>query len=293
MKLLIVDDEELTRVGVISSINWQSIGIDEVLQADDGMNGLEMARMHKPDIILCDVRMPRLDGIQMLEQLETILPDVVPVFMSGYSDKEYLKAAIKLKAVNYIEKPLDPLEIQDAVIEARDLCLERKRTRHNESIHSMENASRLALLLTQPYAHAKENIDQLLAELSLSISPSTSFTAIVLKTETEEELPINEAGAMYMSVREFLKTFHIDCIFAEKRVQYMVYFLFGPAPSPAARKSIEEFFCKLYSRYSRFCIGSRGHPDWHFQSLSFLYLRGHPAAEQLLFPGWNLPVSIP
>lgn len=128
MKLLIVDDEELTRVGVISSINWQSIGIDEVLQADDGMNGLEMARMHKPDIILCDVRMPRLDGIQMLEQLETILPDVVPVFMSGYSDKEYLKAAIKLKAVNYIEKPLDPLEIQDAVIEARDLCLERKRT---------------------------------------------------------------------------------------------------------------------------------------------------------------------
>ena len=141
MKLLIVDDEELTRVGVISSINWQSIGIDEVLQADDGMNGLEMARMHKPDIILCDVRMPRLDGIQMLEQLETILPDVVPVFMSGYSDKEYLKAAIKLKAVNYIEKPLDPLEIQDAVIEARDLCLERKRTRHNESIHSMENAS--------------------------------------------------------------------------------------------------------------------------------------------------------
>ena len=107
MKLLIVDDEELTRVGVISSINWQSIGIDEVLQADDGMNGLEMARMHKPDIILCDVRMPRLDGIQMLEQLEIILPDVVPVFMSGYSDKEYLKAAIKLKAVNYIEKPLD------------------------------------------------------------------------------------------------------------------------------------------------------------------------------------------
>lgn len=64
MKLLIVDDEELTRVGVISSINWQSIGIDEVLQADDGMNGLEMARMHKPDIILCDVRMPRLDGIR-------------------------------------------------------------------------------------------------------------------------------------------------------------------------------------------------------------------------------------
>ena len=131
MKLLIVDDEELTRTGVISSIDWQSIGIQEVLQADDGINGIEMARVHRPDIVLCDVRMPRLDGIAMLEQLEEILPDIVPVFMSGYSDKEYLKAAIKLKAVNYIEKPLNPVEIRDAIMEARDLCLEKKRTRQN------------------------------------------------------------------------------------------------------------------------------------------------------------------
>ena len=256
MKLLIVDDEELTRTGVISSIDWQSIGIQEVLQADDGMNGIEVAKVHRPDIVLCDVRMPRLDGIAMLERLEEILPDIVPVFMSGYSDKEYLKAAIKLKAVNYIEKPLNPAEIRDAIIEARDLCLEKKRTRHNESIHSMESASRLALLLTQPYAHSKENIDQLVQELSLPISPSAAFTAIVLKTDTEEDLPLSEANAMYMSVRDFLKTFHMDCIFVEKRVQYMVYFLIGPVPGSAVRKSIEEFFCNLYSRYTRFCIAA-------------------------------------
>ena len=102
MKLLIVDDEELTRTGVIASIDWKSLGIDEVFQADDGVNGLETARIHKPEIILCDVRMPRMDGITMLERVEKFLPDSVPIFMSGYSDKEYLKAAIKLKAVNYI-----------------------------------------------------------------------------------------------------------------------------------------------------------------------------------------------
>ena len=210
MKLLIVDDEELTRTGVISSIDWQSIGIREVLQADDGINGIEVARVHRPDIVLCDVRMPRLDGIAMLERLEEILPDIVPVFMSGYSDKEYLKAAIKLKAVNYIEKPLNPVEIRDAIVEARDLCLEKKRTRQNASIHSMESASRLALLLTQPFAHAKESIDQLIDELTLSISNTTPFTAIVLKTDTEEEFPLSEANAIFLSVQEFLKTFHID-----------------------------------------------------------------------------------
>ena len=47
MKLLIVDDEELTRTGVISSLDWKSLGIDEVLQADDGVHGLEAARIHR------------------------------------------------------------------------------------------------------------------------------------------------------------------------------------------------------------------------------------------------------
>ena len=51
MKLLIVDDEELTRTGVITSLDWASLGIDEVLQADDGVHGLETAWLCKPEII--------------------------------------------------------------------------------------------------------------------------------------------------------------------------------------------------------------------------------------------------
>lgn len=120
MKLLIVDDEELTRNGLISSIDWEHFGITEILQADDGLNGLNAAKEHRPDIILCDVRMPRMDGIEMLEQIESFLPNVCAIFMSGFSDKEYLKAAIKLKAISYIEKPIDPAEISDAIAEAAD-----------------------------------------------------------------------------------------------------------------------------------------------------------------------------
>ena len=79
MKLLIVDDEELTRTGVISSIDWKALGIEEVLQADDGINGLEMAKQHRPEIILCDVRMPRMTGIAMLERLEKMLGKGIPI----------------------------------------------------------------------------------------------------------------------------------------------------------------------------------------------------------------------
>ena len=100
--LLIAEDEPYTRDVLVHYIPWQELGITQVLEAGNGQAALELALAHRPDIVLCDVRMPRLDGIAMLEQLEEILPDIVPVFMSGYSDKEYLKAAIKLKAVNYI-----------------------------------------------------------------------------------------------------------------------------------------------------------------------------------------------
>ena len=86
----------------------------------------------------------------MLERLEKLLPDSVPVFMSGYSDKEYLKAAIRLKAVSYIEKPLNPSEVSQAVREAADLYIQKRHSRRGEVLKSMETASRLALLLTLP-----------------------------------------------------------------------------------------------------------------------------------------------
>ena len=91
MTLLIIDDEELTRTGIVETMNWPELGIGTVLQADDGVRGLEMARLHRPDIMLCDIRMPRMDGIEMLSQIESFLPDTIVIFMSGYSDKEYLK----------------------------------------------------------------------------------------------------------------------------------------------------------------------------------------------------------
>ena len=108
MKLLIKDDEKLTREGIISSIDWTSLGVSEIYQADDGIHGLELAKNIQPDIVLSDVRMPRMDGIKMSCRLKELFPNISIIFMSGYSDKEYLKAAIKLKAISYVEQPIDP-----------------------------------------------------------------------------------------------------------------------------------------------------------------------------------------
>ena len=209
MKLLIVDDEELTRTGVISSINWEELGITEIFQADDGINGLQMAQTYRPEIILCDVRMPRMDGITMLERLESILPDSIPVFMSGYSDKEYLKAAIKLRAVNYIEKPLNPGEISETIKEAVRLHNQKLHSHRAETLHSMETASKLALSLTVPFSSQKEEIARLTEELSLKLSPSSCFTSLILHMSPSMEFSAEEPGKYFQEFKEFLSSFHM------------------------------------------------------------------------------------
>lgn len=143
MKLLIVDDEKLTRDGLVNSIDWKQLGISDVAQADDGLCGYELARSFRPDIVLSDVRMPRMSGIEMAEKLQMHNPDISIIFMSGYSDKEYLKAAIKLKAVSYVEKPIDLEEIREAV---RQACQNVEAVREAAGIKALSiSLSRSAL----------------------------------------------------------------------------------------------------------------------------------------------------
>lgn len=254
MKLLIVDDEKLTREGLLSSIDWKSLGITQVFQADDGLNGLHTAQAEKPDIILCDVRMPRMDGIKMVERLEGLLPDATVIFMSGYSDKEYLKAAIKLKAVNYVEKPLNPDEIREAVVEAKERVQQRLRTRQSEAVLSLETVSALALALTRPYREQKESITGMAEELSLPLAAGTCFTAYLVKlrgTTTDME----SMDALRQSLEGFLKQIRLQALYVFKQDRYHVFHLFGPGePSKQAFSELDRHLTALYQPYGPFLI---------------------------------------
>lgn len=150
--------------------------------------------------------------------------------MSGYSDKEYLKAAIKLKAVNYIEKPFRLSEIEDAIREARDLYIRKVNSRHGETLHSMETASRLALQLTLPYSQDNSVIRQLSDELQFTMNSSTFFTAFIVKTELFLEASTPSMADLFQKFQDFLNPYHITCVYLEKKFQYMVYFLFSQTP---------------------------------------------------------------
>ena len=217
MKLLIVDDEELTRTGVITSLDWASLGIDEVLQADDGVHGLETARRCKPEIILCDVRMPRMDGISMLERLEKILPDTVPIFMSGYSDKEYLKAAIKLKAVNYIEKPFSLIVLKtriDALIKKYYGSIE-KFIYKNIEINFTSYTAKIEGRSIEINPKELKILKCLLNHEGQVLSRMQIIDQVWKETD---DIPYDRVIDVY--IKELRKKLHLDCITTIRNVGY-------------------------------------------------------------------------
>lgn len=117
-RLLIVDDEPYIRERLRTCINWNHLNIEIVGEAENGLDGLSIAMEQQPDIVICDVRMPRMDGISFATEFQYHFPSSQIIFLSGYSDKEYMKNAIQLEAVDYIFKPYELSDLLAAIEKA-------------------------------------------------------------------------------------------------------------------------------------------------------------------------------
>ncbi|MDF2537481.1 MAG: two-component response regulator, CheY-like domain protein [Herbinix sp.] len=193
MKLLVVDDEIISREGIIRNINNRDLDITEIKQADDGMHALLLASTYHPDIVLSDVRMPRMDGIEMAYKLREADPDVKIIFMSGYSEKEYLKSAIHLRALSYVEKPIDYDELEKVLAEAIHLIhIERKRREEADMQERLAKnfsllKNEIALKLITKYQDAQPSFDYTL----LGIQPDHDFVTVLIQLIQKESITNN------------------------------------------------------------------------------------------------------
>ena len=116
MKVLIIDDEPLARIGMRSIIPWEKNGFNLVGEAGNGIEGLEMAKRYSPDIILVDIIMPEMDGIEFIRRVKPILPDSKIIIMSCMNEIQYYQEAIHLGVSEYILKDkINPQEILETV----------------------------------------------------------------------------------------------------------------------------------------------------------------------------------
>jgi len=106
-KLLIVEDEPLIRAGLKHYFSWEELGVSTLFEAENGQEGVAVALRERPDLVITDIRMPELGGLEMIERLRGELPDTIFIILTGYNDFNYAQTAIRLGGVHaFLLKPL-------------------------------------------------------------------------------------------------------------------------------------------------------------------------------------------
>lgn len=119
IKLLIVEDEETIRNGIVHMLNWESYQIKISGAVANGAEALEQFQCCPPDLLLTDIRMPKMDGLELIKQAKQYNQACLPIILSGYNDFNYARQGLVLGVTDYILKPCRPEELLQAILSAK------------------------------------------------------------------------------------------------------------------------------------------------------------------------------
>jgi two-component system response regulator YesN len=237
IKLLIVEDEQATREGLMSFVPWQELGVDQVMDASDGLQALQICTHFKPDIVLTDVKMPHMDGIQLAMKLRTSFPKCKILFLSSYADKAYLKSAIQLHALDYLEKPVNLDELQEHIRNAVMACIDEQNQRLKDSDRDLMLIESLPLLkekfaltLISKPMEAEEALTQLVS-LGKPIFEHASFVTALIKlqelTDVSLELVQSSKITLLEKVEAIFAADGLQCCCGFKDMQHMILHIYS------------------------------------------------------------------
>jgi two-component system, response regulator YesN len=148
VKALIVDDEKNVRKVMRQLGEWESVGINEVLEATNGIEALEIIEKEKPGVIFTDIKMPKMSGLQLIERLNQHSYTGKVILVTGYDDYTFMRKAIQLNSFDYLLKPIDPEAFQQVLTkvvdsleaeqeENEEILAEAKKLRHSQLMTSL------------------------------------------------------------------------------------------------------------------------------------------------------------
>lgn len=186
-KLLIVDDEEDAIDVMLKRVLWDEIGFTVAGTANNGVKGIECAEAIEPDVIMTDIKMPYMDGIEMAKRLKKEFPSVKLLLLTGFDELEYAKEAIHLEVEEYLTKPLNVSELTDIFKRLKEkLDRENDEKKNTEKLRKYFDES-LPLLQANFYVEliegrlASERLTGYLSEYQIDFD-SAYYCAVVLHT---------------------------------------------------------------------------------------------------------------
>lgn len=202
-RAVIIDDEAWIREGLIEHIDWERIGIQLAGSFEDGADAIKELAVHPVDIIMTDIRMPNMTGIQFLSELRRIeqeRPDHSSskvIIMSGFDDFKYAQEAIRLGASDYLLKPTDVEEIEDVLLKVKSVCEgERQSDRERGQPHSealpeddglpeeLDEAASHLVKLTVKIVNEQYTQDLHLAEIAEELLVTPNYLSRIFRLET-------------------------------------------------------------------------------------------------------------
>lgn len=128
VSVYLVEDEEWIRKGIKKMIRWEELGLALSGEAEDGLTAREEILRIRPQIIISDIRIPRLDGLALVREIQKVCP-VKAIFISGYRKFEYARQAIELEAVSYILKPVEKEELNHVLKQTVEALTREQKNR--------------------------------------------------------------------------------------------------------------------------------------------------------------------
>lgn len=160
--IMIVDDEAEVREGIRSRMNWASIGYNCIGDYENGIEALDAIEKLKPDVVLTDINMPFIDGLELTRQVAKRYPHIKVLILTGYDDFEYAQQAVKLKVQDFILKPITSQELSSVLTKVKQQ-LDEERSKYRD-------LQRLQQLLQESFPLIKERFLERLVTTVLSPS---------------------------------------------------------------------------------------------------------------------------
>ncbi|WP_341878076.1 response regulator [Defluviitalea saccharophila] len=192
-KILLVDDEEEIRKGIIKKIKWEELGFVVVGEAENGIEALDIIDKTMPDVVITDIRMPFMDGIKLAENIKYRFPTNKVIVLSGFDDFEYAQEAIKLGVIRYILKPINSIEFTELLKEVKHLLDEEIRSKNDLETLKINYQKSLPLLKERFLNHwiedyvAEEEIEENIHILDLDIAQKHLALAVIRPDELGKE----------------------------------------------------------------------------------------------------------
>lgn len=204
-RLLIVDDEEAEREGMARFIPWGDYGIELAGTAWNGVEGLEKARKCHPDIVMTDIKMPVMDGIELIRKINQEFPDIEFIVLSGYGEYEYTSQAMEEGVRHYILKPCDEDKIMKIIGKVRESLDERRQRREQMTQYSATIRNFLPRVKEQVLYNLLMGREQIREEeLPFMETPDTGGAVCLLAARMESEIDCMTQFALHNVLEELL-----------------------------------------------------------------------------------------